>query len=238
MSGRTSVGSWAASSLDPEGVHMRFFVVTRDRSTDALALPVLRAFPSRAEALSVAGGAVADDPDVEVFIADLDVASPVFVLVAGDETARPHIDEPPSEDLETVEAPEAEQAAVPGSQPPAERASGFAQAIRDAAASMGLDISEDTGAPDAGTTPPVEGSPELADEPDTGPDEAPAAELGYVFAPDETSNAVRPEPETPYVPLLADIAGWTCERCVYVVTCPKSGSDRPVTCVSFQWKSE
>jgi hypothetical protein len=34
-----------------------------------------------------------------------------------------------------------------------------------------------------------------------------------------------------------DIESWTCEDCIYVVTCDKSGSLRPVECASFQWRA-
>jgi hypothetical protein len=34
-----------------------------------------------------------------------------------------------------------------------------------------------------------------------------------------------------------DIETWTCEDCIYVVTCEKSGTLRPAECDSFQWRA-
>lgn len=34
-----------------------------------------------------------------------------------------------------------------------------------------------------------------------------------------------------------DIESWTCEDCIYIVTCEKSGTLRPVECASFQWRA-
>jgi hypothetical protein len=40
-----------------------------------------------------------------------------------------------------------------------------------------------------------------------------------------------------YEPGGLEIAGYTCDDCVYVDTCPKARQDGPATCGSFQWKS-
>jgi hypothetical protein len=34
-----------------------------------------------------------------------------------------------------------------------------------------------------------------------------------------------------------DIEAWTCEDCIYVLTCDKSGKLRPAECGSFQWRA-
>jgi hypothetical protein len=34
-----------------------------------------------------------------------------------------------------------------------------------------------------------------------------------------------------------DVESWTCEDCIYVVTCEKSGTLRPAACDSFQWRA-
>ncbi len=34
-----------------------------------------------------------------------------------------------------------------------------------------------------------------------------------------------------------DIEAWSCEDCIYVTTCEKSGMLRPVDCGSFQWRA-
>jgi hypothetical protein len=34
-----------------------------------------------------------------------------------------------------------------------------------------------------------------------------------------------------------DIEAWTCEDCIYVLTCDKSGTLRPAECGSFQWRA-
>jgi hypothetical protein len=34
-----------------------------------------------------------------------------------------------------------------------------------------------------------------------------------------------------------DIEAWTCEDCIYVLTCEKSGTLRPARCGSFQWRA-
>ncbi len=68
-----------------------------------------------------------------------------------------------------------------------------------------------------------EGGPSLDDilHSITATDSAPAAfETGYEPAGD------------------LDLAGYTCEDCVYSNTCPKVGETAPAECGSFQWKSE
>ena len=37
--------------------------------------------------------------------------------------------------------------------------------------------------------------------------------------------------------LEIDIDSWTCEDCIYVLTCEKSGTLRPAECGSFQWRA-
>jgi hypothetical protein len=34
-----------------------------------------------------------------------------------------------------------------------------------------------------------------------------------------------------------DIESWTCEDCIYVLTCERSGTQRPAECGSFQWRA-
>jgi hypothetical protein len=34
-----------------------------------------------------------------------------------------------------------------------------------------------------------------------------------------------------------DIDAWTCEDCIYVLTCDRSGTTRPAECGSFQWRA-
>ena len=34
-----------------------------------------------------------------------------------------------------------------------------------------------------------------------------------------------------------DIEAWTCEDCIYVLTCDRSGTQRPAQCGSFQWRA-
>lgn len=34
-----------------------------------------------------------------------------------------------------------------------------------------------------------------------------------------------------------DIEAWTCEDCIYVLTCEKSGTLRPAECGLFQWRA-
>lgn len=33
-----------------------------------------------------------------------------------------------------------------------------------------------------------------------------------------------------------DLTAWACTDCIYVTTCPKTGSDCPASCGSFQWR--
>jgi hypothetical protein len=37
--------------------------------------------------------------------------------------------------------------------------------------------------------------------------------------------------------LEIDIDSWTCEDCIYVLTCDRSGTTRPAECGSFQWRA-
>jgi hypothetical protein len=48
---------------------------------------------------------------------------------------------------------------------------------------------------------------------------------------------VEPVEEKVYEPGGLDISSYSCEDCVYVVTCPKAKQESPATCGSFQWKS-
>lgn len=34
-----------------------------------------------------------------------------------------------------------------------------------------------------------------------------------------------------------DISAWSCEDCIYISTCAKSGTIRPAECGSFQWRA-
>jgi hypothetical protein len=45
-----------------------------------------------------------------------------------------------------------------------------------------------------------------------------------------------PSPEH-YRLVEIDIESWTCEDCIYVMTCAKSGTVRPIDCGSFQWRA-
>jgi hypothetical protein len=50
--------------------------------------------------------------------------------------------------------------------------------------------------------------------------------------------AGEPEAEVARFDVLElDIESWTCEDCIYVLTCEKSGTLRPAECGSFQWRA-
>jgi len=70
----------------------------------------------------------------------------------------------------------------------------------------------ETSADDAEVSPP-------ADAPiaDTGPDAEPFVTFTYRGGP-------------------VDLTSWSCADCVYVVTCPRSASETPASCGSFQWR--
>ena len=34
-----------------------------------------------------------------------------------------------------------------------------------------------------------------------------------------------------------DIEAWTCEDCIYIATCAKTGTLRPAECGAFQWRA-
>jgi hypothetical protein len=63
---------------------------------------------------------------------------------------------------------------------------------------------------------------------------------GVEDAPSDGTIAIAPSApvdEKAYEPGGLDIAAYTCDDCVYVVTCPKARQEGPATCGSFQWKS-
>jgi hypothetical protein len=214
---------------------MQFFVVARDRATGTLALPDRRVFDGREEALSAARAALETAPG-DLFIADLDGAAPVLVLtrVAGGEVgpqsaaARigPVEEAPGSDQVDVAVAGSGSSTpdTAPASPPVSETS--FAEAIREAAASLGLD----TGEPSEETI--VEGTvSESVSEPDLGRAAEEAADHPC------TAEDVEPQPGPAYVPSFTDLDSWTCADCIYLVTCPKSGADRPANCGSFQWKT-
>jgi hypothetical protein len=66
--------------------------------------------------------------------------------------------------------------------------------------------------------------------PDVGEPPTPAETSDFILDLDAVSAAVAGS-ESP-----SPLAGYTCEECVYVETCPNKGQKSPAECVSFQWK--
>jgi hypothetical protein len=90
------------------------------------------------------------------------------------------------------------------------------------------------------------GIPGVFDEPSAGSDNEPLFEgVGEVLTegPDEAAEEAAAEAEgvtdhlSRFGPVELDIASWTCEDCIYVMTCDSSGANRPVDCASFQWRA-
>ncbi len=82
--------------------------------------------------------------------------------------------------------------------------------------------------------------PAAEEAPPTADDGAPLDAGGFVDAIQAAARSLgmTPEPAAPpSAGLVGEIETWECADCVYVVTCARSGIDRPVTCGSFQWKS-
>lgn len=67
--------------------------------------------------------------------------------------------------------------------------------------------------------------------PVVGPAEAPLADMDVPFE-DKDDEVTRVD-----VVVEIDIASWTCEDCIYVLTCDATGTKRPVECGSFQWRA-
>jgi hypothetical protein len=99
--------------------------------------------------------------------------------------------------------------------------------------------------------PTVEDGAGAVEEPDVvaaalepaAPEGDPAAESAYgdiaaaAAAVYESAEASSEAEVRAYEPGGLEIAGYTCDDCVYVDTCPKARQDGPATCGSFQWKS-
>jgi hypothetical protein len=81
----------------------------------------------------------------------------------------------------------------------------------------------------------VERAPEAAAAvPVTRPtEEEPAPEVESAFPEKRRAAASGAYPVTG-----VDLGVWTCDDCVFLTTCPRSGNDRPSTCGTFQWTSE
>jgi hypothetical protein len=162
------------------GRQMRFIVCARAREDGSVSLVAPRSFPNRREAVEAI--IASDEVDAllrsDVFLVDLEVATPVALIPVGES-------EPPAVRLDGVSPVDAPE--------PVEQAELW----------------------EGGEAEPV--SPVTTDAPDKDDElQGEPARLDFVEI---------------------DIEAWTCEDCIYVLTCDKSGTVRPAECGSFQWRA-
>lgn len=188
---------------------MRFMLCARDRSTGTVTLVSERSFPNRREAVGAISG-VRDFSDfigADIFLVDLDTATPVAVVPWRPEE-EPRSEASPAEGPGTVAEPYVEL--FPESAP-------LLETEPAVPAGPEAEAAEAQGAPE------IEAGPEAGPEP-----EAPTPE------PEPVAWTARP---VVLGTVEIDIEAWTCEDCIYISTCPNSGTVRPAECGAFQWRA-
>ena len=221
---------------------MRSILCALDPESGNVTVVTGRAYATRAEALDAAGRvAPADLVGREVFVVDLESATPVVVLpgahtpgsvptVADDEGA-----------ARTPTAAE-EWPFVPsdlGGVGPSTLTIDSAEEDADRAQVWWLETGAEADAvagpggvtvvvaPDAEEVAP--GAAVVATEPEAAEQQAEIPEPRAAVAPSDMGA---------FDAMRVDFEAWTCSDCIFLSTCTKTETHRPATCGSFQWKPE
>jgi rubrerythrin len=252
---------------------MRFVLCARDPMTGASTIVGDMSYATRAEATDAlaAPGSLAGLRGRELFLLDLDAATPVVVVSAsGREPVLAGPNDVPGVETDEPVLPFGEwpfvSTGAAGGVGPSTLTGDRVEAETDLASVWWLEAGV---VEEPASASPSEHSVEVADrenvepvadagspEAEPAPDEAPLAEDASELQPEERAETEASAEQAPeegtegrpaelQEPALSDDAvmtvdfeAWTCSACVYVTTCPQSGTGRPATCGSFQWRPE
>lgn len=225
---------------------MRFLLCARDRKTGAVSIVSGRAYASRAEAIDslATAGTAAGLGDSDLFVVDLDAATPVVMVTGGGPTAAPvTIGMPPVEESVETEIVIEEWPFVPSDDDGGVGPSTLTRDLPVEDADRAQVWWLETGVPEpepAAETAPGPAVPEAA-APAVAPDAVatePNEGLETPAAPIEEAEPSAPEAEEPEASPKVDFEVWACSDCVFIATCPLTETQRPANCGSFQWKPE